>query len=187
MNAIRFWVSAAVLMLALVPASAALAQPGLSDGDDAGPREAGRGRGGPGSFERGGPFAGLDLTDAQQEKLKALREQGRTEGTALRKEMLRLRTEMRAAMLEDRPDRRRIVALAERIGGVQTKLGVHRAEQRLAMLDVLTPEQRDLWLTRPHRGPGGGFGRSGHGGRGGGGGRGGHGPRGFGGGGPRGL
>lgn len=186
MKAIRFWASAAVLMLALVPASAALAQPGYSDDDAAAPGEAGRGRGGPGFFERGGrgggPFAGLDLTDAQQEKLKAIRDEGRTEGTALRKQMLRLRTEMRAAMLEDRPDRRKIVALAEQIGGVQTKLGVHRAEQRLAMLDVLTPEQRDQWLTRPHRGSEGGFGRGGRGG-----GRGGHAPRGFGGGGPRDL
>jgi len=185
MNAIRLWASAAALML-LIPASAALAQPGRSDADDPAPGEAGRGRGGPGFFERGGreraPFAGLDLTDAQREKLKAIREAGRAEGTALRKQMLRLQNDMRGEMLADAPDRRKIVALAERIGAVQTKVGVHRAEQRLAMLEVLTPEQRDRWLTRPHRGQGEGFGRGGRGG-----GRGGHGPRGFGGGGPRGL
>lgn len=182
MKAIRSWAGAAALMLVLVPASAALAQPGYSD-DGPAPGEAGRGRGGPGFSQRmageRGPFAGLDLTDAQQAKLKEIRESGRKEAAGLRKQMMRLRNQMRGEMLQDKPDRRKIVSLAEQIGGVQTKLGVHRAEQHLAMLDVLTPEQRDQWLTRPHRGPGGGMGPGGPDG-------GGRGPRGHGGGGPRG-
>jgi len=181
MNAIRTWAGAAALMLVLIPASAALAQPGSSD-DPSAPGEAGRGRGGPGFFHRmdreRGPFAGLDLTEAQKTKLGAIRESGRKEAAGLRKQLMRLRNQMQGEMLQDRPDRRKIVSLAEQIGGVQTKLGVHRAEQRLSMLEVLTPEQRDEWLARPHRGPGGGMGP----------GRpaGGDGPRGHGGGGPRG-
>jgi Spy/CpxP family protein refolding chaperone len=179
MNGIRSWADAAALMLVLVPASAALAQPGSSD-DVRAPGEAGRGRGGPGFLERmgreRGPFAGLDLSDAQQAQLEEIRKKGAAAGTSLRKQAMRLRNEMHGEMLQDQPDRRKIVRIAEQIGAVRTKLGVHRAEQHLAMLDVLTPEQRDEWLTRPHRG------RGGHGI-----GPGGHRPRGFGGGGPNGL
>jgi Spy/CpxP family protein refolding chaperone len=186
MKANRSWAGAAVLMLVLVPASAALAQPGSSD-DVPAPGEASRGRGGPGFFQsmdgERGPFAGLDLTDAQRTQLSEIREKGQAEGTALRKQMMRLRNDMRGEMLQDRPDRRKIVRLAEQIGAVQTKLGVHRAEQHLTMLDVLTPEQRDEWLSRPHQGRRGGG--MGHGGRGMG--PGGRGARGFGGGGSRGL
>jgi Spy/CpxP family protein refolding chaperone len=166
MRAIRSWAGAAALMLVLVPASAALAQPGQSDQVRA-PGEAGRGQGGPGSHERmdrqRGPFAGLDLTDAQKAKLKEMRTRGEAGGAGLHKQMKRLRNQMEAAMLEDRLDRRKILQLAEQIGGVQTKLSVHRSEQHLNMLDVLTAEQREQWLSRPQRGQGGrGMGRMGH-------------------------
>ncbi len=177
MNARHSWVGAMALALVLIPATYALAQPGFSDQAPA-PGEDGGGYGGPGMHMRmmagRGPFAGLDLSDAQKAKLEELREKGRAEGMTLRKQLMRLRNQMRGEMLQDKPDRRKIVTLAEQIGGVRTKLGVHRAEQHLAMLDVLTPAQRDQWLTRPHRGqrgPGGAHGR--------GMGQGGHGPRGM--------
>lgn len=152
MNARPFWASAALAMLVMIPASAALSQPGTSR-SDRGPGEAGSRRGGPGLHQRmpRAAMRGLDLTDAQKEQIAEIRKGGEAARTDLQKQLARLRNEMRGEMLEDTPDRRKIVSLAERIGDVQTKLGVHRAEQMLAMREVLTPEQRDRWLTRSER------------------------------------
>jgi len=179
MRARRIWVSAIALLALLTPAATALAQPGLSK-DAPRPGEAGRGRGGPGMHARAqraeGAMEWLGLTEAQQKQMKEIRERGEATRTGLQKQLLRLRNDMRGEMLKDQPDRRKIVQIAEQIGGVQTKLGVHRAEQMLSMREVLTPEQRDRWMTRGHgpmgmrgmhRGPGGRGGHGGPGGRGG--------------------
>jgi Spy/CpxP family protein refolding chaperone len=167
MKARHSWASAAILTLVLIPASAALAQPGPSQKSQE-PGEAGSRRGGPGLHQRMGrvgPMAGLDLTDAQKARFAEIRKDGEAKRTDLRKQLMRLRNDMRGEMLKDNLDRRKIVALAENIGSVQARLGVHRAEQMLAMREMLTPEQRDKWLTRPHRGKRGMHGMRGKGGR----------------------
>ncbi len=118
----------------------------------------GPGRGGFG----GGRHAGwcermaepLDLTEEQREKFARIHEEGRKESVALRKEMLRLRHELRGVMLEDEPDLERAVKLTEKIGGIETKMQVRRLRQRFEVRKVLTPEQRDRAMLHGHR-PGG--------------------------------
>ncbi|MHB8080342.1 MAG: Spy/CpxP family protein refolding chaperone [Candidatus Krumholzibacteriia bacterium] len=130
----------AALCLVLGLAAAAAARPGGGPGggrgDGAGPGERiGRG------WER------LELTTEQREQLGKLREAGRAEGLALRKDLLRLRHELRGEMLKDTPDVKAVDELAARIGEAQGKLEAHRLHQRLAMRSLLTPEQRDRLLT----------------------------------------
>lgn len=151
----------AALCLVLGLAAAAAAQPGRGPG-------AGRGEG-PGRGERMGRlWERLDLTPDQREQLGKLREAGRAEGLALRKDLLRLRHELRGEMLKDAPEGKVVEQFAVRIGEAQGKLQAHHLRQRLAMRGLLTPEQRDRLLTlgasRGPRGDGCGA-RAGHGGR----------------------
>ena len=130
----------AALCLVLGLAAAAAAQPGR------GPH-AGRGEG-PGPGERmGRHWERLDLTPEQREQLGKLREAGRAEGLALRKDLLRLRHELRGEMLKDAPEGKVVEQFAARIGETQGKLQAHHLRQRLAMRSLLTPEQRDRLLT----------------------------------------
>jgi Spy/CpxP family protein refolding chaperone len=153
MNALPTWALVATLLV--VPASAALAQPGSAESRST-PGEAGRDRGGPGEIRRAagerGPLARLGLNDAQRAQLAEIRSTSQAESAGLRRQVMRLSHELRGAMLEDRPDRRKILRLAGQIGEVRAKLGVQRVEHRLAILDVLTPEQRDRWLQSSRRG-----------------------------------
>ncbi len=130
----------AALCLVLGLAAAAAAQPGPG---------AGRGPGdGSGPGERFGRlYERLDLTAEQREQLGKLRETGRAEGLALRKELQRLRHELEGELLEDAPEGKAVEQFAMRIGEAQGKLQAHRLRQRLAMRALLTPEQRDRLLT----------------------------------------
>ncbi len=149
------------LCLVLGLAAAAAAQPGHGPG-------AGRGDGF-GRGERMGRLCErLDLTSEQREQLGKLREAGRAEGLALRKDLLRLRHELRGEMLKDAPEGKVVEQYAARIGEARGKLQAHHLRQRLAMRGLLTPEQRDRLMTlgalRGQRNDGSGP-RARHGGR----------------------
>ncbi len=137
----------AALCLILGLAAAAAAQPGRGPG-------AGRGDG-PGPREHMGRlWERLDLTPEQREQMDKLRETGRAEGLALRKDLLRLRHELRGEMLKDAPEGRVVEQFATRIGELQGKLQAHRLRQRLALRALLTTEQRDrLLMLEAQRGP----------------------------------
>jgi Spy/CpxP family protein refolding chaperone len=122
------------------------------------------GEGGPGPHGRGGMGFGkletlaaeLELTDDQKADVEKIREEGRSEGLALRKQMMRFRHKLHGQLLEDEPDRQAVLLLAEQIGDLRTKLEIHRIEQRLSIRAVLTPEQRDELMTLgPRHGRGG--------------------------------
>jgi Spy/CpxP family protein refolding chaperone len=151
--------SAALAALCLIMglAAAAAAQPGRGPdggrGDGFGP-DGGRGDGfGPGAH-MGRLWERLDLTPEQRDKMAKLRETGQAEGLALRKDLMRLRHELRGEMLKDAPEGRAVEQFAARIGELQGKLQAHRLRQRLALRALLTPEQRDrLLLLEAQRGP----------------------------------
>jgi Spy/CpxP family protein refolding chaperone len=149
------------LCMVLGLAAAAVAQPGRGPG-------AGRGDGFGRGERMGRLLERLDLTPDQREQLGKLREAGRAEGLVLRKDLLRLRHELRGEMLKDAPEGKVVEQLAARIGEAQGKLQAHHLRQRLAMRGLLTPEQRDRLLTlgalREPRGDGCGA-RAGHDGR----------------------
>ena len=112
--------------------------------------------------------ARLDLSPEQVQAITALQEQGRTLNQSLRKDMLRLRNDLKGEMLKDAPDAKAAKGLVAKIGDLRTKMQQNRLDTRLAVRQQLTPEQRDKMLLM-------GEGRGGRGDREGRGGRGGHG------------
>ena len=94
----------------------------------------------------------LDLAEKQIDQIKELREERLSERIELRKEMLRIQNELRGELLEDNPDADRVKKLAIKKGEIRTQMEIARLEHRLAMREILTPEQRDkLFMLR---GPG---------------------------------
>jgi Spy/CpxP family protein refolding chaperone len=90
---------------------------------------------------RGGPAA-PDMTPEQREKMDGLR-------TALVKEMLPLRTDLRVKEIElgalwraDEPDAKKIIAKVKEIGALREKMEITRINHRFEMRKLLTPEQR---------------------------------------------
>ncbi|MBM3319012.1 MAG: Spy/CpxP family protein refolding chaperone, partial [Candidatus Eisenbacteria bacterium] len=94
----------------------------------------------------------LDLSEQQVEAIRKLRDEGRKAGTALQKEMLRLRHELRGEMIKDEPALARAQELTRRIGELRTQFQEKRLEQRLAARKVLTAEQRDRLLLQRSEG-----------------------------------
>lgn len=115
--------------------------------------------------------ARLDLSEAQVKAVTDEQEQGREKNQALRKDMLRLRNELRGEMLKDTPDAKAAKGLVAKIGELRTQMQQNRMETRLAVRQQLTPEQRDKMLLmgegrgerggREGRGEGRGHGRHG--------------------------
>jgi Spy/CpxP family protein refolding chaperone len=132
----------------LIAASAAIAQDPQSGKDvpAAGPR--------PGQI-----CQRLELTDAQQQAWSELREKGQQERVALRKDLMRLRNDLRGEMLKDEPSAAKVKDLVGRVGELRTKMQQSRMSQRLEMRKLLTPAQRDrLLLMGQDRGRGHGRG-----------------------------
>ena len=153
----RSMVVVGVVSLVMIGAGLAAAQgPGPDQGK-------GMGRGMKSEFGAGRMAARLDLSDDQQTAIKALHENSRKEGTELRKEMMRLRNELRGEMLKDNPSEKAVLSLNDKIGALKTKLQANRLKTRLAVRELLTPEQRDQMLMMGEDGGRRGHGR--HGGR----------------------
>jgi Spy/CpxP family protein refolding chaperone len=142
-----------------------------------------------------GPAA-LDLSDAQKDQLAAMRLENRKEAMLRRGEMASLQAQLQAEFLNDEVNESKVRSLSKQISDLRAGGAEARLEHRLAMLKLLTPEQKEkikeMRLNAPGRGMRGGpgfhEGRGGRGGRGGPGfhegrgGRGGRGGPGFGGG-----
>jgi len=174
---IRSALAALVVLTMAMAAVPALAQRGPAFGAGRGPALAV----GDDDF---GPFGDrlarrLELSDAQREAIAEIHEKGRARDLPLRKQLRRLRHELKGEMMKDSPSGPAVQALAERIGEVRTNLQKARLADRLAVRAQLTDEQRDRLLIMggedfgPRGGrhglrPGGrgraGFGRPGRGG-----------------------
>lgn len=140
-----------------------------------GPGDGRGGRGGPGQCLQTGEFgpgqdrhlermaARLDLTEEQQAAIAELQEENRGKNLELRKQMLRLRNELDGELLKDAPNSKSVLALNEQLGDLRTAMKANRLQNRLAVRELLTPEQRDkMLLMGEGRGRGRGEGR-GHG------------------------
>jgi len=101
----------------------------------------------------------LGLSDAQRASIRKLWTEGQQDRLTARKELMRVRNELRGEMLKDNPDTRRVEGLSQQIGDLQTRMRTSRLTMRIQIRKVLTPEQRDqLMLMRMHRGFGRGAG-----------------------------
>ena len=137
MNRFRSFTLIAVIA-ALVATGMAYAQgPGAG-----GPR--GRGPGGPGGFGRGAValLRGLDLTDAQREQVRQLRQQHREQTRALAERFQQAQDALRHAVEAVAVDEARIRTAMQQVAEVQTELTVLEARLQSDIHALLTPEQQ---------------------------------------------
>lgn len=123
----------------------------------------GRGmRGGP--MNGSGPFAQLELTAEQKQKVEPLREATKKQAEPLQNAMQAKHTELQQLWSVDRPDKAAIERKQAEIAGIHQKLQAIRTELHLQIHAILTPEQRTKWAQRQGKGPGmGGRGGKGRG------------------------
>lgn len=90
----------------------------------------------------------LELSDEQAAAIETIRQAGREKSVALRKEMMRLRNELKGEMLKDEPSEKTALSLVDKIGALKTELQANRMKNRLEVRRQLTPQQRDKMLMR---------------------------------------
>lgn len=109
------------------------------------------------------PFADLNLTDDQYEKLWALKRDSMGKNAAKFGELMGAEMQLHDLLLQPEIDRTKIMALQGRINAAKADLANSRVEDRIATMNVLTAEQRrDLrrkMLERMAGGWGGGGGK----------------------------
>lgn len=125
----------------ILAAGSALAQPPVEGGPGRGPRGGGFGR--DGGFGRGGgELRGLNLTDAQQEQIRTLRDQHR-EQTHAAETRLRAALQAQRKAVETAPlDESAIRATTQELAEAQTELAIERAKLHAQVSALLTPEQK---------------------------------------------
>ena len=84
----------------------------------------------------------LDLSDEQQEALKALLEDNRESVEANREQLHEARTALREAMQAETVDLNAVRTLADKVGAVETEAAVFRASMKNQIMEILTEEQR---------------------------------------------
>ncbi|AWK80780.1 CpxP family protein [Photobacterium damselae] len=94
-------------------------------------------------------FSQLNLTDAQQEKMKELRQENRAEMKSHRgehrQEMKAYHDQMQDLVLSSSFDEGQARALAEKMSQQQVERRVQMLENRQKMLNILTPEQKEKY------------------------------------------
>ena len=131
------WLALAGMLLAAPLAFAAQERGRRGRGMHGGGRD-GHG-GGPGALMRE-----LDLTEEQQEQLRAVFEQGTARETF---ERLRSSREALNDAIDNGADEATLRQLAYEVGTAEGDVAVERARTQAAMLEILTPEQREKWET----------------------------------------
>ncbi|MBN2527174.1 MAG: Spy/CpxP family protein refolding chaperone [Deltaproteobacteria bacterium] len=92
---------------------------------------------------RGFPMlASLELTEAQAQKVDALREKERAEIDKIRAEMDKVHADIRAQWEKETVDKTKLKSLHKKMQSLKAKMGDARLEFRLGVYDILTPEQR---------------------------------------------
>ena len=131
------------MVFAAVLISTALASAAFAFGPGGG---WGRGHGGRHCYNPGDgplPAAGqLNLTAEQTEKIKALRDAHLKDVTPLRDKMFSKRSELKLLWLQASPDQNKIMAVQKEIRALRDQLEDKRTGHRLAVFNLLTPEQR---------------------------------------------
>jgi Spy/CpxP family protein refolding chaperone len=98
--------------------------------------------GGPGCDRDIQAVQALGLTDEQTAKIRDLREAHLKDIKPLHDKMFSKRGELKLLWLQKTPDREKITAVQKEIGSLRDQMQDKMTGHRLAMFDVLTPEQR---------------------------------------------
>ena len=107
---------------------------------------AGNGKGKGRNFDRGikgFPMpASLELTEAQQQKVSALKDKERSEIDKIQTEMDNVREDIRVQWEKEKIDKPKLKSLHKKMQSLRALMGDARLNFRLAVYDILTPEQR---------------------------------------------
>ncbi len=122
----------AVIALAAIVASPAMAYRGMGAGYGSGP----------GNVADIGAAQGLDLTAEQTQKINVLREAHLKDIKPLQDQMLSKSRELRSLWLASTPDKEKILVLQKEAQGLRDQLTDKRTAYRLEVQQVLTPEQQ---------------------------------------------
>jgi protein CpxP len=87
-------------------------------------------------------MAGLNLTQAQRDQMRTLREAQRKDTQALREQMRTARQQLQQAMRADIPDEAAVRSAAAAVAALQADQAVLQARSRAQLMKVLTPEQQ---------------------------------------------
>jgi len=98
--------------------------------------------GGPGCDRDIQAVQALGLTDAQTAQIRDLREANLKDIKPLRDKMFSKRGDLKLLWLQKTPDREKITAAQKEIGSLRDQMQDKMTSHRLAMFNVLTPEQR---------------------------------------------
>jgi Spy/CpxP family protein refolding chaperone len=96
------------------------------------------------------PMQRLGLTEDQRESIAKIRKDAQAARMPLMKQMIQLRTEMQAELVKDQPDQTTVHSLAQQMGDLRTQMQLQNLDQRMAIRNVLTPEQRDKIMMNRH-------------------------------------
>ena len=96
----------------------------------------------PGAAPGDGLLQQLNLTQAQQDQLKAIREQQQKDRQALQEKTRDAREKLRAAMQADVPDEAAVKAAGGALATLQAEKSVLQARSMAQRMKVLTPEQQ---------------------------------------------
>ena len=107
-----------------------------------------RGPGGPGEF---GPLAGLNLTDAQKEQIKAIHESFDESTKALRDQMRALHDKDASDPLSGNFDEAAFRSAAEARAKIQVEMEVQQAKMMSQVANILTAEQKAQLAERHER------------------------------------
>ncbi len=97
-----------------------------------------------------GPGGVLNLTDAQRDEIRKLREETRAVQRADAQKLQEATRRLREALLADDPDQRTVAALRDEVAQLSHQLQARRLDQQERVSRIFTPEQRRL--LREHRG-----------------------------------
>lgn len=129
----------------------------MGGGAGMGPGMMGFTGGGPGMTD--GPFASLDLTNEQRDKLAKIRSDQRKRQWDTMGKMMDEQERLNELYATDTPDPKQVGAVYGNIGKLQQQMAESRAEAWNRMQSVLTPEQKEQFKQSrrggpPSRGPG---------------------------------
>jgi len=92
-----------------------------------------------------GQYAGLQLSEEQQEKLKVIQQEEREGMAKLRPQMANAQLEGRRLARAETIDKQAIEAAVERVAELQGQLFRLRVDSELKLRAMLTPEQLEMW------------------------------------------
>ncbi|NLP09299.1 Spy/CpxP family protein refolding chaperone [bacterium] len=101
-----------------------------------------------GDFDRQQGFLALNLSETQKQAMRELRRKHEKELIPLRSQWQSVGLDVEAALEAEEPDLAKINRLVDEKSKIRAEITKKRIAHRLAMVKLLTPEQRKIWRDR---------------------------------------